>query len=247
MEEAELNLHEKSEAISKLARLSMEALEPSQFLSEITFGILSGIRVTGGILGILTKEASLELVGTFGYSENDVKEFRTIPMKEDLPITLCIKDKRMVVHSSKEEFKMHYPKYGDFESLTNIDVTTFAMPLIYRLSAIGAIGFTAEDCSEDLFKDTNFWEGFGSICTFYTLQRIQSKSLYGQSITTADLSPRQIEILKRFKDGSTIEKIADELNFSNSTIRQEIMRIYKKLGVRDRLSAFEIAKEKKII
>jgi DNA-binding CsgD family transcriptional regulator len=225
----------------------MESIDPSQYLAEIIYGVLDSIKPNGGILGTLTKEATLELIGSYGYAEIDIKGFHNVSMNENLPITLCIKEKRIIAHKSKEEFRKAYPHLKDFQSIKNSEVTTFAVPLIYRLSAIGAIGFTAEECPKDIFDDYNFWSGFGSICSFYVVQRLQSKVLNGQVIATADLTERQIEILIRFKDGLTIENIADQLNFSDSTIRQEIMRIYKKLGVKDRKSALNVAIEKQII
>ena len=53
------------------------------------------------------------------------------------------------------------------------------------------------------------------------------------------LSPRQILILKLMKDEYTNQNIADQLGYSESTIRQETIKIYSILGVDGRKNAIE--------
>ena len=53
----------------------------------------------------------------------------------------------------------------------------------------------------------------------------------------AQLSQRQIVILKGMVEGKTNHELATELGFSVSTVRHETMRIYQALGVSDRKEA----------
>lgn len=56
-------------------------------------------------------------------------------------------------------------------------------------------------------------------------------------------SERQLMILQGIHDGKTNRAIAEELGFSESTIRQETIRIYQSLGVGSRHDAVAVAQE----
>jgi DNA-binding NarL/FixJ family response regulator len=57
-----------------------------------------------------------------------------------------------------------------------------------------------------------------------------------------DLSDRQLKILSHVQDGQVNLEIAKELMLSESTIRQETVRIYRALGVGNRQEAVKKAR-----
>ena len=61
------------------------------------------------------------------------------------------------------------------------------------------------------------------------------------------LTERQKKIVNHFKDGLTIQEIAGKLGYSHSTIRQEIIKIYRLLGVRDRKTAIVEATSRNLL
>lgn len=58
------------------------------------------------------------------------------------------------------------------------------------------------------------------------------------------LTKQEIEILNKISQGYSNKEIAEEMNFSNGTIRNYISIIFNKLSVDNRLSAVNVAKEK---
>jgi DNA-binding NarL/FixJ family response regulator len=54
---------------------------------------------------------------------------------------------------------------------------------------------------------------------------------------TAELSPRQLEILAFIADGRCTDEIAAELGVSSNTIKFHIRALYSRLGVRNRVEA----------
>lgn len=52
-----------------------------------------------------------------------------------------------------------------------------------------------------------------------------------------ELTERQLQVLKKMSHGKTNAQIAEELILSESTIRQETVKIYRKLSVADRVQA----------
>jgi DNA-binding NarL/FixJ family response regulator len=62
------------------------------------------------------------------------------------------------------------------------------------------------------------------------------------SASPEDLSARQLTILSHIQDGLVNLEIAKELMLSESTIRQETVRIYRALGVGNRHEAVKKAR-----
>ncbi len=64
---------------------------------------------------------------------------------------------------------------------------------------------------------------------------------------TYDLSVREIDVLKKMKEGKDYKQIADELFISPSTVRKHIENIYLKLQVHNKIQAVQKAIDNKII
>jgi len=69
----------------------------------------------------------------------------------------------------------------------------------------------------------------------------------GTSQDSANLSSRQLRVLELMSLGKTNIAIAEIIGYSESTVRQETMAIYRILGVHDRNDACKVAYERGII
>jgi len=56
-----------------------------------------------------------------------------------------------------------------------------------------------------------------------------------------DLTARQFRILQMMADGMTNQAISQRIGFSESTVRQETMAVYRHFGVHDRREAVQRA------
>jgi DNA-binding CsgD family transcriptional regulator len=74
----------------------------------------------------------------------------------------------------------------------------------------------------------------------YQRSRNQNYSIFR---STESLTDRQILILKLISDGMTNQVISDSLGYSESTIRQETIKIYSKLNCKGRTEASKIYAE----
>ncbi|MGH7727330.1 MAG: LuxR C-terminal-related transcriptional regulator [Vulcanimicrobiaceae bacterium] len=55
--------------------------------------------------------------------------------------------------------------------------------------------------------------------------------------TSPHLSPRELQILRLVTDGCTNEEIADRLSCAPATVKTHLVHLFRKMGVRDRVSA----------
>jgi DNA-binding NarL/FixJ family response regulator len=63
-----------------------------------------------------------------------------------------------------------------------------------------------------------------------------------QSTENANLTPRELEVLKVVQNGIVTKRVADILNISAFTVNQHLRNIYSKLGVRNKMEAVKAAR-----
>lgn len=229
--------------VSDFAQTVLDDPEPDQFLSHITNKILGSLEARGTILGIIERQGFLDLVGTYGYPKDMVEPFQRIPLWTPMPITDAARTGEINIFKSSSDLVRVYPHLKEFESPE--PVVTVSAPITYRNTVIGAIGFTSIKAPQEGFLDSETTKAVLALCGLY-IRNILSKKIeedkdYLQSIEI--LTQRQKEIIKLFKEELTTDEIAERLNFSSSTIKQDIIKIYSVFGVNSRGTVVELAKK----
>jgi PAS domain S-box-containing protein len=64
----------------------------------------------------------------------------------------------------------------------------------------------------------------------------------GPTMAPAQLTPRQVEVLRLLEQGRSTKQIAAELHLSTETVRNHIRRLFQALGVHSRLEAVAAAR-----
>jgi DNA-binding NarL/FixJ family response regulator len=111
---------------------------------------------------------------------------------------------------------------------------------------------TAIDAGADgyLLKATSRAELIDAVLQASTGRSVLSQSAV-QSLMDRDrgrqLTDREIEVLRAIAGGGTNREVAKDLLVSEATVKTHLMRLYPKLGVRDRAAAVRVAYERGLL
>jgi DNA-binding CsgD family transcriptional regulator len=132
-----------------------------------------------------------------------------------------------------------------------------AIPFTPASEVQGALGLTFRHrarASEVSDTDIQLLSLLAELMAINSMPRIRTSGLlsklYFDSLELDEvsaLSPRQLRVLDEMAIGKTNAQIARALNVSESTIKQECVRLFKVLGVSTRQRAVAIGKEMGII
>jgi len=131
--------------------------------------------------------------------------------------------------------------------LTTFDVSEY----IYEALRIGASGFLLKDTPADRLLDAVRVAAAGdaliapSITRRLIAQFARAARPAGEGTppALAELSARELEVLRLVARGLSNGEIADELFLSENTVKTHVARIFTKLGLRDRVQAVVLAYE----
>lgn len=232
-----------TELLADLAKTVLDDPKPNQFLSHIVNKTLASVDARGAILGVIEREAFLDLQGTYGYANDMVDPYMRIPLWTPMPITDAARSGEISIFKSPKELIAMYPHLSQF-SETEAGVTVSA-PIKHRNTVIGAIGFTSMKAPQSNFMNSETTQGVLALCGLYLRNLLANKAVankdYSSSMQT--LSPRQKQIIKLFKEDLTTDQMAEHLKYSSSTIKQDIIKIYRVFGVNSRNSVMQLAEK----
>ncbi|MBX2887883.1 MAG: response regulator transcription factor [Ferruginibacter sp.] len=122
---------------------------------------------------------------------------------------------------------------------------------IFNAILAGASGYLLKDePAESIYMHLrNIHEGGAAMSAGIALKAIQyirsDMKKETEGAEESILSSRETEVLIEIKNGLTYKEIGQKLNISEGTVRKHIEHIYQKLQVNNKVSALNIAKEKK--
>lgn len=133
------------------------------------------------------------------------------------------------------------------KQMDNGDVVS--VPLIANGTPIGAFAFLCNRQNDWNLRNTAFLDGLSAALSLWMSHPLSGAQELPQNAQHAQLAltPRQIEILNMVQLGKSNASISAHLGFSESTIKQELQRIMKRLRVRTREHAVERSLEMKLI
>ena len=193
---------------------------------------LTQFGVKGIRFGLLNSDDSILLLGQYGYPDAMAWRNRTIPSEEWRSIESL--DIQLIVSASgqiwTDDLRFFVNTLRDHGVIQGYLVVEFTNPI----SEVNMQ--TIADAIDDLCMPIALYLSF-------QIRRSPNQAISINSLDEvrdsggAQLSGRQLSILRGMVEGKTNHELATELGFSVSTVRHETMRIYQALAVSDRREA----------
>jgi DNA-binding CsgD family transcriptional regulator len=224
------------ELIAYIQREDPSLEEMCQFAVIRTFNFLGAIAM---FEASLDSNGNIRPVGQFGFSAEVMKSWSVSNINEDIPTADALKTNNIIWIADKDAWERDYPHLAKYE----MDWTTntfVAWPITVRGAHMSVLGLCLSRVEAPTPALISFFETVGGIMALQLSKstRVNSSDLEDELLTKLNLfTRRQRDVIRRMADGLTNTQIGIELGFSESTIRQETMRIYEILGATGRADA----------
>ena len=194
----------------------------------------------------IQKNGQVRVTSHFGADPKDVEAWQDIDFEVKTPVNDCLRENRIVWINTLPNYSQDYELLNSLPTDSRLK-TLVAFPLRGSSHLLGSISILS---SKKIELDTEIELLIKSLCHMTALRlEINSNSTAklkeshnGEiSINNGNLSqltPRQKKILEMLIEKKTNKEIADELIYSVSTIKQETIAIYEKLGLRGREDSY---------
>ena len=215
------------EALGKALDAVLAGGGPTYLCKQVVYSGLADGRIRGCALFYLDKTSHLKPVASYGeVIANDPE----LSAWDDSPFAEAIRLKTSVT--------------GPIQ-IQGTELSVLALPLVANGVPSGLAAVFMDETEQEIEFPPHMSQLFSKLGAFYLDSLNIGPAGGGASLkaeTIEDPTKRQLKILSHIDDGMVNGEIARELMLSESTIRQETVRIYKALGVGNRLEAVKKAK-----
>ncbi len=229
---------------------------PDEVAQELVLGYLSFLHARASVISIVQPDATLRLAGGFGHSTQVLQGFGTCSLWDDQPVARAIREQRSLVVRLSEEARVPL-------GLEYREHPMVAVPLSTTTSMVGALCVCFAQGSQDVSLAATTLEALADVYVLYLLAHLTSSSnSFGLASHDDDearstvpvsktppsgLSARQLAILQLLSEGLTYDQIGARIGYSHSTVRMELMHIYRFFGVSARRDAVSVAMQRGLL
>ena len=221
--------------IDKFSNLLAQASSATDLCRKLVHSDLTSSGTVGASLFSIDQQAHFNLVGSYG---------------KGLPSSgVTVWDEHPFGFATRE-LKLHV---SDQEAIDGSQVQAYCLPLLRGSEPVGLLcltlvnGTNMRTISPDGLSALSRVIGIWLESLNLGLSAVGGESRNSKNPSPESLTDRQLIVLRLMAEGKTNAQIAQELILSESTIRQETVRIYRALGVSARADASKRAKHLGII
>jgi DNA-binding CsgD family transcriptional regulator len=198
----------------------------------VVHGGFTGVETHGCHIYVLDHNSNLKQVAGYGLAHASVVD--ELSAWDDSPAAACIREKDLVFKAATKETGR----------------SLICIPFLKDSIPVGCVCLTVSDGVNGVPEIPGLLTVVSKLGALYLeTSGVKTSGRKDTSATTngEDLTKRQIQILEMMSDGMSNVEIAREMLLSESSIRQETVRIYRALGVGGRAEASKKAKALGII
>lgn len=255
---------EQSRTLLNMVRALMSRPTGDEVAQHLVLNLLRPHQPKSAVISLFGVDGALHAVGAFGVAPKSLETFKTMSLWDASPMADAIRANDMILLSTTEDVMSRYPWLG----MKGRPAEPLAVaPLALMNQQVGAIQITFADApdQEQLYADLT---GVTAILALYlslirgnSASKVRPGHLQAVDVVAApapgepsggqpspeddpvtqSLTDRQLEILRLMARGLTNAQIAKRIGFSDSTVRQETMAIYRSFEVTGRREAVRMA------
>lgn len=223
-----------SQEVGVILDAMLKSDNASEFCRSIVHADFTGPEAQGCQLYLLDNKSRLNVVAGYGLAPDNLDTKQSeVSAWDDNPVSKCVREKKFF-----------------FETSTGEGKALLCVPLLKDELPVGVLCVVVDS----KVKQLPFGEALIPIISklgAFILATMANKPSRGGTVDPnangEDLTSRQVQILELMADGLVNVEIAGQLLLSESTIRQETVRIYRALGVPNRAEAAKKARALGII
>ena len=235
-----------SELSAYLARPEVTPALLSQFLVLRT---LQPLGANQTFISQLHPDGIVRPIDAFGFSEQQVEGWREFPLTDRLPITDCIRNDQLIWLADSSDWEKDYPELTKFPGEAT-SKTFIACSIDIHGAPAAALGIMSNTQIAPTPELISFVSAVAAMVALFLSRMTEGRlgNIIRGEFTPNQvfLSQRQMKILSLMAQDFTNPQIGKELGFSESTVRQETMRIYQILQVAGRKEAIMEARRRNI-
>lgn len=233
--------------------LSTKELTLNEVLSHMVLVVLSPLNAEAISIRQVNSGNQVVRIATWGIPQEMVQDRHEVyNINEKYPSTDTLRLRRTTWINTLPDFGDDYPLLKAFPYTTGAK-TFIAFPIEKAGTPVAALGIFSRDVIHPNSEIESFLTAVGNVFSMYMFSQ-DSKLLkiqaLGSNLTLSDvdrassgLDERQTVILRLIGENQTNLSISDLLGYSESTIRQELIKIYTKLGCTSRKEAILIYRQ----
>ena len=221
-----------SQLVSHLANEDLSEDQICDFLVNHTLDFLA---VDHAWISQVTNRKTVRVRASFGFDQSQFPDWQEFPLDWKLPVTDALVEKRIVWINSLPAWPDEYPRLKGV-TLSENSRTQIIVPIFRLNSSVACLGLVS---SKSLALDeevTIFLQTVGNLISLHVYRQARERKKH-DSPNVSSLTDRQVQILAHIAEKKTNIEIADTMGYSESTIRQETIRIFEKLQVSGRNEA----------
>lgn len=194
----------------------------------------------------IQKTGQVRITSHFGADPKDIEAWQDLDFEIKTPVNDCLRENRIVWINTLPHYSQDYNLLNSLPTDDRLK-TLVVFPLRGSSHLLGAISILSDKKIE---LDTEIELLIKGLCHMTALRmelgtKSKMKLMDSQHVknpidnsSLMTLTPRQKKILEMLIAKKTNKEIADELIYSVSTIKQETIAIYEKLGLRGREDSY---------
>ena len=222
-------------------------------LSHLIHRVLVDIQATSIFVSSLSDRNEVQMVGQFGINPDIWQVYpEGTSVFDKYPITDAMRTRKTVWINTLPDWGEEYPLLEPYE-FPGQEKTFICLAIEKCSTPVAVVGIFASPVIEVDGEIDAFLGAIANLLSLYLYSEeksVPSKNAFrdnsavlNASRTNQVLTERQTLILKLISENRTNVLISERLGYSESTIRQETIKIYAKLGCKGREEAAEIYRQ----